>query len=131
MGAQGVRWPRNFSGVPMIHYIYAVIIAALLFGGWYGKGLIDDSWEAKITDANAKIEKAEAKAATQATQGEKITEVRYVRLEPTVEAIRKAAEKLVLPPAAIDVYCSIGVLDPTDCARLQSRPTAGPAAPGH
>ena len=115
----------------MIHYIYAVIIAALLFGGWYGKGLIDDSWEAKITDANAKIEKAEAKAATQATQGEKITEVRYVRLEPTVEAIRKAAEKLVLPPAAIDVYCSIGVLDPTDCARLQSRPTAGPAAPGH
>lgn len=106
-------------------YIYPIIILLMLLGGWYGKTLVDDSWEGKIKEANAKIKTAEALASTQAIKGEKTVEVRFVRLEPNIEAVRESARGLELSPAAIDVYCSIGVLNPVDCARLQSRPASG------
>ena len=104
----------------------AVVVIGAVSGValWY-KGAIDAGWNAKITEANAKIKTLEDAAKVQIEKSNTVIEVRYVKIQPEVDAVKLAegCARQPLPDDAIAVLRSLGLL--ADADKPADKPGAG------
>lgn len=121
----------------MSAWAYALIVLAVIgaVSGtalWY-KGAIDTKWKAEITEANAKIKTLEAAAKVQIEKSTAAVEVRYVTIQPKVDAVITAegCARQPLPDDAVAVLRSLGLLDDDLKPADQPGAGAGSAAPAH
>lgn len=113
--------------------IIATVIAAVSGVALWYKSAIDAGWESKIAAENARVKALEAAAKVQIEKSNTVVEVRYVKLQPKVDAVKTAegCARVPLPDDAAAVLRGLGLLDDSHATGLQPGAAAGPGAPGH